>query len=252
MSATRMNTIGIDDNLNRARIRKLLAIGLFGCVLCGIGDFLLGYAVPADVGGGMFDAILATAPNCSDAQLIAGGLFGMVGLFLEAGGFFGIYRLMADAAPDYAHTFRASIFGYLWLAPIGCHLNVGVLNYAYKYLFAASPELAHQVLPAMYLGFCLPAYVLLVFFWLPGIIVQWKAFAQGKTPYPTSAKWFNLFTGAVPTLAISFIIGAETVLGGGIGTAFLSVGNAVTFGGLLATMPPDQRFAEFRREVGAE
>lgn len=34
---------------------------------------------------------------------------------------------MADAAPGYARTFRTSISGYLWLAPIGCHLNVGVI-----------------------------------------------------------------------------------------------------------------------------
>ena len=36
-----MNTIGIDRNLDRARIRKLLMIGLFASVLTGIGDFLL-------------------------------------------------------------------------------------------------------------------------------------------------------------------------------------------------------------------
>ena len=31
-----MNTIGIEHNLDRARIRKLLAIGLFASVLTGI------------------------------------------------------------------------------------------------------------------------------------------------------------------------------------------------------------------------
>ena len=38
-----MNTIGIDHNLNRERIRKLLNIGAIGSVLTGIGDFLIGY-----------------------------------------------------------------------------------------------------------------------------------------------------------------------------------------------------------------
>ena len=37
-----MNTIGIDHNLDRARIRKLLMIGLFASVLTGIGTFCLG------------------------------------------------------------------------------------------------------------------------------------------------------------------------------------------------------------------
>ena len=40
-------------------------------------------------------------------------------------------------------------------------------------------------------------------------------------------------------------------IGGGIGTMFLSVGNAVTFGGLLATLPSEERFAEFRSKLVA-
>lgn len=40
-----MNTIGIDNTLDRARIRKLLAIGLSASILTGIGDFILGYGV---------------------------------------------------------------------------------------------------------------------------------------------------------------------------------------------------------------
>ena len=40
-----MNTIGIDHNLDRARIRKLLAIGLFAAILTGIGDFVPGYGL---------------------------------------------------------------------------------------------------------------------------------------------------------------------------------------------------------------
>ncbi len=38
-----MNTIGINNNLDRARIRKLLVIGLFSSVMTGAGDFLLGF-----------------------------------------------------------------------------------------------------------------------------------------------------------------------------------------------------------------
>ena len=37
-----MNTIGINNNLDRQRIRKLLTIGLFASVMTGAGDFLLG------------------------------------------------------------------------------------------------------------------------------------------------------------------------------------------------------------------
>ena len=46
-----MNTIGINDNLDRLRIRKLLLIGLIASVMTGIGDFLIfawWYAVVPD------------------------------------------------------------------------------------------------------------------------------------------------------------------------------------------------------------
>jgi len=247
-----MNTIGIDDNLDRPRIRKLLIIGLFGCALTGAGDFLLGYAEPAKVVSGVFDAMLATAPNLSDGALFSGGLLGVFGLFVEGLAFFGIYRLMADAAPRYAHVFRSGIFFYLWLAPVGCHMNVALMNYCYKRLWTLDPMAAHDAVGPLYLAFCIPLYLLLIAGWVPLLVVQWKAFAEGKTPYPTYAKWFNLATGAIPTLALSFLLGANTALGGGVGTMFLSVGNAVTFGGLLAALPSEERFAEFRAKLGID
>ena len=245
-----MNTIGIDDNLDRARIGKLLTIGLFGCALTGAGDFLLGYAEPAEVAGGAFEAVLATAINLSDGTLFAGGLLGFFGLFIEGLAFFGIYRLMADAAPRYAHVFRSGIFFYLWLAPVGCHMNMALISYLYKRLWAADPLVAHEAVGPMFLAFCIPLYVLLMAGWIPLLVAQWTAFSEGKTPYPTYAQWFNLAPGAIPPRALSFLLGANTAIGGGVGTMFLSVGNAVTFGGLLATLPSEERFREFRAKPG--
>ena len=245
-----MNTIGFDDNLDRDRIRKLLIIGLLGCALTGAGDFLLGYAEPTDVAGGAFEAILATAINLSDGTLFAGGLLGFFGLFIEGLAFFGIYRLMADAAPRYAHVFRSGIFFYLWLAPVGCHMNMALISYLYKRLLLVDPLVAHKAVGPMFIAFCIPLYILLMVGWIPLLVVQWKAFAEGKTPYPTYAKWFTLATGAVPTLVVSFLLGANTAIGGGIGTMFLSVGNAVTFGGLLATLPSEERLRGFRTGLG--
>ncbi|MDO4538028.1 MAG: hypothetical protein Q4B54_07685 [Coriobacteriales bacterium] len=243
-----MNNIGINDNLNRDRIRKLLIIGLFGCLLTGAGDFLLGYGVPAQVDG-FWEQIVATAPNLSDAQLIAGGLLGFIGLFIEGLSFFAVYRLMADAAPHYAHIYRAGIFGYLWLAPVGCHLNVAVFNLAFKYCWQVRPQAGNHLFELLYPWFGIPAYLLLIVFWVPMLVVQWKAFARGLTPYPERAKWFNLVVGALPALALAALLGPDTPLGGGIATMFLSFGNAWTFGGLLATLPSEERFAEFRASL---
>ena len=94
------------------------------------------------------------------------------------------------------------------------------------------------------------AAVVLIAFWAPMLIVQFKAFAQCLTPYPYRAKWFNLFVGAVPALLASALIGPRTALGAGIGTMFLSFGNAWTFGGLLATLPGQECFDQFQCRIG--
>ncbi len=241
-----MNTIGIENNLDRPRIRKLLMIGLTASIITGIGDFLLGYGEEAEVTG-FAESIMANALNLSDAQLIWGGLLGAIGLFLEGLAFFAIYRLMADAARKYAHIYRAGIFGYIWLAPIGCHMNVGLLNYAYKNLLQLDAAVASKAANLMVYAFCFPLWNILIIFWVPMLIVQFKAFAKGLTPYPVKAKWFNLLVGAIPALLLCLIIGPKTALGAGIGTMFLSFGNAFTFGGLLATLPSQERFDEFKR-----
>ena len=183
-----MNTIGIDHNLDRARIRKLLAIGLFAAILTGIGDFVLGYGHAENMEGcGLAASVLASAPNLTDWQMIVGGLLGFFGIFLEGLSCFAIYRLMADAAPKYAHLYRAGIFGYIWLAPVGCHMNMGVLNMAYKYLFQADKVLADRAAGLLFYGFGMPSYMLLIVFWLPMMIIQFRAFFKGFTPYPRKA-----------------------------------------------------------------
>ena len=243
-----MNTIGIDNNLNRERIRKLLAIGLFASILTGIGDFLLGYAqaIPTTTPA---TGILAGAPNLKDWQMIAGGLLGFFGIFLEGLSFFAVYRLMADAAPGYAHLYRAGIFGYIWLAPVGCHMNMGVMNLVYKYLLPLDASTAELVADRLFWGFSQPVYALLVIFWVPMIIVQFLAFSKGLTPYPKRAKWFNLILGAIPAFLLSAILDPKSALGAGVGTMFLCFGNAFTFGGLLETLPDQETFDQFQKKL---
>ena len=246
-----MNTIGIDHNLDRARIKKLLTIGLAASIITGIGDFLLGYAEETTVGN-FAASVMSGAPNLADWQMIAGGLCGLFGIFLEGLACFAVYRLMADAAPRYAHLYRAGIFGYIWLAPVGCHLNMGILNMAYKYLLLADESMAEKAAGPLFYGFSLPVYLLLAVFWLPMIIIQFKAFSKELTPYPRKARWFNVLVGAIPTLVLSVIFGAGTALGAGIGTMFLSFGNAFMFGGLLATLPDQERFDDFEKSLAGK
>ena len=243
-----MNTTGIDRNLDRPRIKKLLTIGLLASVLTGIGDFLLGYA-DSTAGSSIATSVMASAPNLQDWQMITGGLLGFFGIFLEGLACFAVYRLMADAAPKYAHLYRAGIFGYIWLAPVGCHMNVGLLNLAYKYLLQADDALAAKAANLLFFGFGQPVYLLLILFWLPMMIIQFKAFSKGLTPYPKKARWFCVLIGAVPALVLSMILGPETALGAGIGTMFLCFGNAFMFGGLLATLPSAEQFTAFENSL---
>ena len=231
-----MNTIGIDRNLDRARIKKLLTIGLFASILTGIGDFLLGYAEETPVTS-IAAIVMAGAPNLADWQMIAGGLLGAFGIFLEGLCYFAVYRLMADAAPKYAHIYRAGIFGYIWTAPVGTHMYVGVLNLVYKYLLMADAALADKVAGLLFYGFGMPVYAFLFLSWLPMMIVQFLAFTKGLTPYPRKARWFCVPIGAIPSLVLCAVIGPATALGAAIGTMFLSFGNAFMFGGLLAALP---------------
>ena len=64
-----------------------------------------------------------------------------------------------------------------------------------------------------------------------------------------SFKWFSIFVAAAPALVLCLLLGPKTALGAGIGTMFLSFGHTFTFGGLLATLPSQDRFDEFKRSL---
>jgi len=128
-------------------------------------------------------------------------------------------------------------------------MNVGVFNLAYKYLLQADATLAAKAADLLFYGFSEPIYLLLIVFWLPMMIVQFMAFSKSMTPYPGKAKWFCVPIGAVPALFLSLILGPGTALGAGIGTMFLSFGNAFMFGGLLATLPDAERFEAFGKTL---
>lgn len=222
--------------------------GLAGAVLTGAGDFLLGYAEETP-GMNFASQVMSGAANLADAQMIAGGLLGMFGILLEGIGCFAIYRLMKQHAPKEARLYLAGIIGYIWLAPVGCHLNMGILNMAYKYLLMEDPALAAKAAEPLFYGFSLPVYLLLVLCWVPMMIIQFRIFAQGKTPYPAKAKWFGILPGTIPAFLLSFLLGPHTALGAAVGTMFLSFGNAFMFGGLLKLLPSQDRLNEYVRSM---
>lgn len=242
------NMVGTDhDHLDRIRIKALLMLGLTASLMAAAGDFLLGFGEEVR-GEGFSSNVMANAINLSDAQLIGGGLLGAVGLFLEGLACFAVYRLMADAAPKYARLYRAGIFVYLWLAPIGMHMNVGLINFVYKHLLLVDETLADGMGDQLLMAFSLPVWILFVALWLPMMIVQFLAFSKELTPYPSYAKWFSVPVGAIPVGMAGLVIGAGTALGSAIETMCLNVGNIFMFSGLLAALPDEKRFEAFREE----
>lgn len=78
---------------------------------------------------------------------------------------------------------------------------------SYKNLLALDPEIASRAANIMIYAFCVPLWIILMCFWIPMLIVQFKTFSKGLTPYPKSAKWFNLIVGMIPALVIALLIG---------------------------------------------
>ena len=137
---------------------------------------------------------------------------------------------------------------YLWLAPIGMHMNVGLMNFVYKHLLLLDETMADRMGDQLLMAFSLPVWILFVAFWLPMIIVQFLAFSKELTPYPSYARWFSVPVGAIPFGMVGLGIGAGTALASAIETMCLNVGNIFMFAGLLAALPDEKRFEAFREE----
>ena len=112
------NDIGISNELDMPRIKKLLSIGLFASVLHLAGDMILGWGVEDESFTGIF-RMLSAYTSTSDGGIFAAALLGLFGMTLEGLSYFGIYRMIAPYSPKYAHAYRAGIFGYLMFGACG-------------------------------------------------------------------------------------------------------------------------------------
>ena len=90
------------------------------------------------------------------------------------------------------------------------------LEAAYKYLFQADKVLADRAAGLLFYGFGMPSYMLLIVFWLPMMIIQFRAFSKGFTPYPRKARWFCVLIGMIPALVLSAILGLDSAIGSAV------------------------------------
>lgn len=221
------NDIGISRQLDWPRIRKLFSIGLFGALLTLIGDMILGWGVEDETLSGLA-RMLSAYIGTSDGAIFAAALLGLFGITLEGLCYFGVYRLMAERSPEYAHRYRSGILGYVIFGGCGFHVPVCAMVFLAKHGFAAELLLKY----ATY--FVLPAFILFWIFFLVLVITQIRAFSKGLTPYPKWCWVFCLPVGMTAAMLLN-VFGNQPFVNA-ISCAWISVGNLWMFGGLLAMM----------------
>ena len=178
------NDIGIPGQLDWPRVRKLLAIGVFGSLLHLAGDLILGWGVEDESLTGLF-RMLSAYTATSSSGILASALLGLLGMTLEGLSLFGVYRLMAEKFPKDTHRYRSGILGWLMFGACGFHVPTCAL------VFLAKHGLPAETLAQFALYFLLPATALFWVFFLLLAGTQIAAFARGHTPYP---RWCWVFS----------------------------------------------------------
>lgn len=228
---TDFNDIGISRRLDWPRIRHLFRLGLFGALLSLIGDLILGWGVEDEALTGIA-RMLSAYTGTSDGGIFASALLGLFGMTLEGLCYFGIYRLIAARSPEYAHRYRAGIFGYVIFGGCGFHIPVCAMAFLAKHGFEAA------LLEKYAVYFALPGFALFWIFFLVLAVTQIGAFAKGLTPYPKWCWVFSLPVGMAAALLLN-VFGNQPWVNA-IFCAWIGVGNLWMFGGLLATMKKAQ------------
>lgn len=219
------NDIGISRQLDMPRITHLFRVGLFGAILTLVGDMLLGWGVEDETLAGI-SRMLSAYTDLSDGGIFAAAMLGLFGITIEGLCYFGIYRLMAERAPAYAHRYRTGIFGYVIFGGCGFHVPVCAMVFLTKYGLAEALVLKY----AAY--FVLPAFALFWVFFAVLEVTQIQVFAKGLTPYPKWCWVFSLPVGMAAAMLLN-VFGNQPWVNA-ITCAWISVGNIWMFGGLLA------------------
>ena len=221
------NDIGISRSLDWDRIRHLFRLGVFGALLSLVGDLILGWGIEDETQIGILRMISAYT-GTSDGGIFASALLGLFGLTLEGLCYFGIYRLFAQRTPEYAHRYRAGIFGYVIFGGCGFHVPMCALVFLAKH--GLSDELLMQ-----YAGyFLLPAFALFWIFFLVLEITQIRAFAKGLTPYPKRCWVYSMPVGMAAAMLMNVFGNVPWV--NAVSCAWIGIGNLWMFGGLLISM----------------
>ena len=224
------NDIGISQDLDWNRIRKLIRIGLFAGVMVLIGDMLLGWGVRDPQLTGL-EGKLSAYLVLSDGRIFWSSFLGLIGIPLECLCYFAIYRMIAPYSAQYAHRYRSGIFGCLIFGGCGVHVPCLACVFFYKTMMNTSPDTALNATVRFGEYFLLPGMILFFVFFAVLSISQIAAFARGYTPYP---RWCWVFSVPVGmAAAYSLKLFGNHALTNALTAGWISVGNLWMFGGLL-------------------
>ena len=217
--------------MNREKAERHLKIGLVGALLTLVGDLLIGAAKFPD-GANMIDGYFAIALAMPAWRPILGGLIGFVGICLEYCGLMTIYPLIREKMPRGGRFYKLAMYVYLAVGGGAVHLPCGTFMWIYKAVTGAAGEAVGRDIAIKYLlYFLLPVTVVFAVFFVGAGIVQFIAFAKGRTPFPVWYCAFNLMIGKAVFNGVRRL--GNTALINGIGTSNMSLGAIVMFTALL-------------------
>lgn len=208
-----------------------LRIGIFGAVLTLIGDLLIGAAKFPD-GANMIEGYFAIALSMPAWRPILGGMIGFLGICLEFFGMMAICPLIQKNMPKGGSFYKLSAYVYLAVAGGTVHLPCGTFMWIYKAVTeVAGQEAGYDIAFHYLLYFLIPVTAIFAIFFFGSSIVQFIAFASGKTPFP---KWYCVFNLVIGTVLINSLrkLG-NTALVNGIGTSNKSIGAIIMFTAFL-------------------
>lgn len=217
----------------RMKNRRDWLLGIVGCILFGIGDWLLGYVDPGIVSE-QFSVIKAGHGAGYELWKVTVTLLtGAVGIPFLLRGCLGMAELVTDEK-------RKGIMRvWLSLLPVGwmiIHFTVSVGIYAYSWAMRfATPETARQLALDM-IAMMRPAQIIGILFLVPLLLFPIYVF-RGMTTLQKSSQFFSPLLWMAVLSAVKFFV-PPTPFTNGIDTFCMNAGMIIWFSYLLIHTPP--------------
>jgi hypothetical protein len=216
--------------INWDRVSLLMKIGIIGAFINFAGDMLVGWGV-RDTSLSGIEGLVSQYLTMSDRRIFWSAILGFIGAPVSGCGHVCIYKLIKPYSGKYAKLFGVGSLGLVALGGSGVHMSSLAAAFFYKYITAASPEIALASSIKFVCYFSLPLYIVFFVFWVMQTYAHIRAIAGGFSPYP---RWCWVFSMPVGALLFSPInLFGNHALVNAIMVGVFTLGNIWTLGGSL-------------------